>query len=319
MSNYILEAWAKENKLQKKHEILTKNRMKTIEKREISLDYILQLEKENKELNSYINSFDIKQEESKNKILCNKIKSKNINNIYTKQIEEAINNIKSILDLSNSKEEILKLKAIIIDLRKDLYFTRNCFNPPILFNKILFSKKNDINYLNLNGYKNNDSSFYFHNPNHISALIHYYPLLKSKSYEELQSTLHWILIDFENLLKYSINNNLKDKYKDILICKLNGFNNEDINKFLIKKYNKGYSLNYISSLINKIIPEILVNNYLNITINWLYTYKLYGKWKKCSKCGQIKLANRMNFSLNKRGKYGLHSICKECRKNKKEV
>lgn len=314
MSNYILEAWAKENKKINKHEILTKNRLKTIEKREISLDYILQLEKENKELNSYINSFEMKEKESKNKILCNKINNNNVNNIYTLQIEEAINNIKNIINLIDNEENILKLKAIIIELKKDLYFTKNCFNPPILFNKIIFSKKNDINYSNLNGYKNINSTFYFHNINHISALIHYYPLLKSECYENLQSTLHWILIDFENLIKNSISNNLKDKYKDILIYKLNGFSNEEINNYLIKKYNKGYSLNYISSLINKVIPEILVNNYLNTTINWVYTYKLYGKWKKCSKCGQIKLANRMNFSLNKRGKYGLHSICKECRK-----
>lgn len=33
---------------------------------------------------------------------------------------------------------------------------------------------------------------------------------------------------------------------------------------------------------------------------------------KCTKCGKLLVANKMNFYKNKRGKYGLQSICKEC-------
>ena len=42
-----------------------------------------------------------------------------------------------------------------------------------------------------------------------------------------------------------------------------------------------------------------------------------GKWKKCSRCGQIKLAHNKYFSKNKTSKDGFYSICKNCRNNKK--
>ena len=42
-------------------------------------------------------------------------------------------------------------------------------------------------------------------------------------------------------------------------------------------------------------------------------------FKRCSKCGEWLVANNYNFSNKKRGKWGLHSQCKKCRKlyNKK--
>ena len=41
-------------------------------------------------------------------------------------------------------------------------------------------------------------------------------------------------------------------------------------------------------------------------------------FKKCSKCGEWLVANRVNFTSNKKGKYGLRSRCKECVKQYRE-
>jgi hypothetical protein len=41
-----------------------------------------------------------------------------------------------------------------------------------------------------------------------------------------------------------------------------------------------------------------------------------GAYKKCSRCGQIKLANNKYFSKNKTSKDGFYSICKACRNQK---
>ena len=49
---------------------------------------------------------------------------------------------------------------------------------------------------------------------------------------------------------------------------------------------------------------------------WNYTMKEPGKWKRCSKCGQIKLAHNHFFSKNNTSKDGYYSICKECRNKK---
>jgi hypothetical protein len=38
-----------------------------------------------------------------------------------------------------------------------------------------------------------------------------------------------------------------------------------------------------------------------------------GEYKRCSRCGQIKLANNKYFSINGTSKDGWYSICKECR------
>lgn len=317
MASYIVEAVEKENKnTENKHSILTTNRMQTIDKMETSLDALN--EKSFNGGSSYLYSLDMKQEESKNKILCRKItmSEEDLNNPYIKQIDNSIREIENIIQNTKNLEEIPKLKAIIIELRKDKYFVKKCINPTINFNNLSFNKRSSINYEHITGYwdngkyKNvNDSSFYFHNPKHIKALLNNFLFLKNYTEENLQSTMHWILIDFEQLVtKFE-----EGKYKDVLLCKLQDYSNEEIKDFLMKKYGETYSVTYISSLINKILPKMICEKYQEETLNWLYTHKMTGKWKICSKCGQIKLANRFNFSLNKRGKYGLHSVCKQCR------
>lgn len=324
MATYLVEASEKENKhTEQKHSILTQNRMQTIEKREMSLE---QLNAEKEENKLYWNSFECKNNESKNKILCKKLElsNKDLNNNYIKQIEDTISLIKNKINNPEYiyKEDIPKLKAIIIELKKDQYFIKNIINHTINFNKLPFSSKTEINYYIPTGYENenedytfiNDSRFYFSNPNHISALIQYYSNLKEKSWKEVQSTIHWILIDFEKLIDIAFSNNANNKNKEILICKLKGYSNEEINQFLIKKYNKSYSISYISHLLNSKIPNFLSEEYKKFLYEWIHFYQIKSKWKKCTKCGQVKLANHYNFSPNKRGKYGLHSICRECRK-----
>ena len=36
--------------------------------------------------------------------------------------------------------------------------------------------------------------------------------------------------------------------------------------------------------------------------------------KKCTKCGNLLVANSINFSKQKKGKYGVNSVCKPCKK-----
>ena len=48
-----------------------------------------------------------------------------------------------------------------------------------------------------------------------------------------------------------------------------------------------------------------------------YTLEEKGKWKKCSKCQEIKLAHPYFFTKNKTSKDGWYSICKCCRNQKK--
>ena len=60
------------------------------------------------------------------------------------------------------------------------------------------------------------------------------------------------------------------------------------------------------------VAETAVNDYLI----WYYTNVERGHWKKCSRCGEVKLAHNNFFSKNKSSKDGWYSICKECRNRK---
>jgi uncharacterized OB-fold protein len=51
-------------------------------------------------------------------------------------------------------------------------------------------------------------------------------------------------------------------------------------------------------------------------LDWYYLSEERGVYKKCNRCGQIKLARNEYFSKNRTSKDGWYSICKECRNKK---
>ena len=121
--------------------------------------------------------------------------------------------------------------------------------------------------------------------------------------------------DLDNLIETT----LKEKYPlyyDLVILKIDGMQNIDIQAELFKKHNVKHSVEYISSLWRNKIPKLLAEKAKEDYILWYYTYKEKGHWKKCSRCGQIKLAHNRFFSKNKTSKDNFYSICKECRNKK---
>ena len=90
----------------------------------------------------------------------------------------------------------------------------------------------------------------------------------------------------------------------------------DTNFYTYKDGSK-HSVEYISSLWRNKIPKLIVEQATNDYLMWYYTYQKYGKWKKCSRCGSIKLAHNNFFSKNKTSKDHFYSICKCCRNKKK--
>jgi hypothetical protein len=106
-------------------------------------------------------------------------------------------------------------------------------------------------------------------------------------------------------------------YEDIVIYKIDGLQNKEIQQKIDEKYGIKYSVEYISSLWRNKIPKLIAEAAQQKWLIWHYTEEEKGKWKKCSKCGQIKLAHSKFFSRNKSNKDGFYSICKCCRNKKK--
>ena len=92
--------------------------------------------------------------------------------------------------------------------------------------------------------------------------------------------------------------------------------NIQIQEKLYEDYGIKHSVEYISSLWRNKIPKMIAETAANEWLEWHFTFEEKGNWKKCSRCGQVKLAHNHFFSKNSTSKDHFYSICKECRNKK---
>ena len=93
--------------------------------------------------------------------------------------------------------------------------------------------------------------------------------------------------------------------------------NLEIQETLQKEFGIKHSIEYISSLWRNKIPKLIAAQAEHEFLDWWYLTQEKGQYKKCSRCGQIKLAHNKYFSKNKTSRDGWYSICKACRNTKK--
>ena len=105
-------------------------------------------------------------------------------------------------------------------------------------------------------------------------------------------------------------------YERLVECKIDGLQNTQIQEVLEEEFGVKHSLEYISSLWRKKIPGLIASTAEDEYLNWYFLNEEKGKYKKCSRCGEIKLAHNKYFSKNKTSKDGFYSICKDCRNSK---
>ena len=95
-----------------------------------------------------------------------------------------------------------------------------------------------------------------------------------------------------------------------------GYQNNEIQQVLEKNFGVLHSVEYISTLWRKKIPGLIASLAEDQYLNYYYLEVEKGKYKRCNRCGRIKLAHNKYFSKNKTSKDGFYSICKECRSAK---
>jgi len=126
----------------------------------------------------------------------------------------------------------------------------------------------------------------------------------------------WYLIyDFENICDKALE--AYPLYKRLVEYKIDGMQNIDIQAALQQEFGIKHSVEYISSLWRRKIPTLIASTAEDEYLNWYYTQVKPGKFKRCSRCGEVKLAHNKYFSKNKTSKDGFYSICKCCRNKKK--
>jgi hypothetical protein len=136
-----------------------------------------------------------------------------------------------------------------------------------------------------------------------------------ETWDKFDSDIYYLLLDFEELVDKALEKDYPLLYK-LLIYKIDGKTNAEIQELLEAEFGVKHSVEYISSLWRNKIPKIIAETASRDWLDWHYTFEERGHWKRCGKCGQIKLAHNKFFSKNSASKDGWYSICKDCRNAK---
>lgn len=314
LADYIIFAMDKQEKKNKK--ILTDNRMVTVNKRETSFEGLAgRLENGEDGIYNMIAN-------DKNIIFSPKVSitEKDIAEIPgLKELRDEIEKVEARAKAARGKKAFL-LKKQAIEMRQDQYVIKNAYRRPIYcMNLIKSFAKLDLNEtvsVDEDGNVTSTGLVNLFNDKHVSALLCNYAKIKEDSWSDFNGDAKWLMMDLETV----VDNALKDKfplYYDLVIYKIDGKQNQEIQELLYEKHGIKHSVEYISSLWRNKIPKLIAEQAQNDWLIWHYTQEEKGKWKKCSRCGQVKLAHNRFFSKNKTSKDGFYSICKCCRNKKK--
>lgn len=309
LADYLVLCMEKQEKKEKK--LLTDNRMATVNKRETSFEGLVsQLENGEDGIYNLITN-------NRNTIFQPHITitKKDLEEIPSlNQLREAINVWEAKLKVTEGKDAFV-IKKALIEMRKDQYVMKNAYRRPIVPIKLTRSKS----YIPLD-----DKTFIFDDdgfpipdgisllrPEICSAVLCNYSRLKQDSWGEYDKDLWYLMEDFDKLCDKALAN--YPLYDRIVEYKIDGLQNIDIQEKIQMEFGIKHSLEYISSLWRNKIPKLIASTAEDEYLDNYYLNVEKGKYKKCSRCGKIKLAHNKYFSKNKTSKDGFYSICKSCR------
>ena len=311
LADYLVLCMEKKEKKDKI--ILTENRMATISKRETSYENLVS-QFENGEDGVYNITNNDKYVIFQPKISITAKDRRDIPEL--RQTDEAIKAWEKIAKRSEGKSAYIAKKALI-ETRKDQYVIKQIFKPPIkALHKV--HPEHSVRFpeevtFDEEGYPV-PQGVSLMDPKICSIILCNYSKLKEHAWGDYQNETWYLMQEFDEVSKKAL-----DKYPmyyRLTEYKIEGLSNAEIRELLAEEFGIKHSIEYISSLWRKKIPNLIASTAEDIFLDWYYLNEEKGKYKKCSCCGQIKLAHNKYFSKNKTSKDGWYSICKECRNKK---
>lgn len=306
-----------EKQERKERKILTDNRMMTVNKRECSFEGLVS-QLENGEDGIYNLITDNKNQIFQPKVTITK---KDLDEIQPlRQLREAINVWEAKLKVTEGKDAFV-IKKALIEMRKDQYVIKNAYRRPIVPNKLTRSTHvtilpDETSSFDEEGYPI-PKGVSLLNPVVCSAILCNYSRLKEDSFDRFEGDLYYLMLAFDEIADKALKE--YPLYEKIVECKVDGLQNTQIQEILQMEFGIKHSLEYISSLWRKKIPKLIASQAEDEYLYWYYLNIEKGKYKKCSRCGQVKLAHNKYFSKNKTSRDGYYSICKKCRNSKNKT
>lgn len=303
-----------EKQEKRQNNILTDNHLVTVNKRETSYEGLVeQLE------NGEDGIYNLMSDNNKNTIFQpkKKITKKDLEEIPPlRDLQESIKRWEEKLKTAEGRDAFI-IKQAIIELRKDQYIVKEAYRKPIKFTKVqhyYFPTRLDESFsFNENGFIV-PSGISLCDPNICSIILCNYSRLKQDSWGDFEGDLWALMEDFDKTSSTALAD--YPLYEEIVTCKIDGMQNIDIQRQLEFKFGIKHSLEYISSLWRRKIPALIASEAEDEMLDWYYLTQAKGRYKRCSRCGQVKLAHNKYFSKNKTSKDGFYSICKKCRNSK---
>ena len=314
LADYLILCMEKQEKKEKKI-VLTDNRMVTINKRETSFEGLV-----SKFENGEDGVYNLITENNKVQIFQPKISitKRDLEDIpLLRQLREAIDIWENKMTTASGREAYI-IKHTLIDLRKDQYVIKNAYRRPITLNKITrshnFIRLDGEIFINPSDGTVSSSGITLTDPKVCSAILCNYVKLKEDSWGNFETDTWFLIQDFERVCDLALAD--FPLYLRIVECKIDGMSNLDIQETIQREFGIKHTVEYISSLWRNKIPKMIAEAATDDFLYWHYLQEEKGKYKKCSRCGEVKLANNRYFSKNKTSKDGFYSICKCCRNAK---
>ena len=311
LADYLVLCMEKQEKKERK--LLTENRMATVNKRETSFEGLVS-QLENGEDGIYGMISNDKNQIFQPKVMITKKDVEEIPGLA--QLREAIKMWEQKLKTASGRDAFI-IKTAIIELRKDQYILKDAYRKPIIPKNITRSKHftplesdfsfDDEGYVVPEGVSLCD-------PKVVSAILCNYSLMKQESWGEFEKDLWYLMQEFDEVADAALKE--YPLYDRICEYKVDGLQNIDIQEKIQEEFGIKHSVEYISSLWRNKIPKLIASEAEDRLLDWYFLNEMKGKYKKCSRCGEIKLAHNKYFSKNKTSKDGFYSICKCCRNSK---
>ena len=311
LADYLVLCMEKQEKKERK--LLTENRMATVNKRETSFEGLVS-QLENGEDGIYGMISNDKNQIFQPKVMITKKDVEEIPGLA--QLREAIKMWEQKLKTASGRDAFI-IKTAIIELRKDQYIIKDAYRKPIVQKNITRSR----HFIPLESDFSFDDEGYvipegvsLCDPKVVSAILCNYSLMKQESWGEFEKDLWYLMQEFDEVADAALKE--YPLYDRICEYKVDGLQNIDIQEKIQEEFGIKHSVEYISSLWRNKIPKLIASEAEDRLLNWYFMNEMKGKYKKCSRCGEIKLAHNKYFSKNKTSKDGFYSICKCCRNSK---